>query len=99
MKALNPFRERIDRIDSEIVRLLGERFAVVREVAEVKGAAGIAAVLPERVEMVKMRVAELGAAQGLEPTLMRALYTLIIDEACALEERLIAGQPDARARS
>jgi chorismate mutase len=98
MESLSPFRERIDRIDSEIVRLLGERFAVVREVAEVKGAAGIAPVLPERVETVKTRVAELGAAQGLEPNLMRALYTLIIDEACALEERLIAGRPAPSAR-
>lgn len=99
MEVLSAYRARIDRIDSEIVRLLAERYAVVREVAEVKGRAGIAPVLPERIEAVKARVARLGAERGLEPRLMRALYSLIIDEACALEERLIAGPPETATRS
>ena len=90
MEALAPFRKRIDRIDAQIVRLLGERFAIVREVAGVKNEAGIAPVLPARIEQVKARAAALGAEHGLDPTFMRALYALIIDEACRLEESLIA---------
>lgn len=90
LESLKPFRSRIDDLDDRIVALLGERFAVVREVAAVKEREGIATRLPERVEEVRARNAERGAQQGLDRQFVRDLYGAIIDEACRLEDALIA---------
>ena len=90
MEALVPFRRRIDELDDEIMRLLAERFAVVRQVAQVKRREGIPAVLPDRVEEVKARAARNADPIGLDPSFARRLYAIIIDEACALEDDLIA---------
>ncbi len=89
MRDLAELRCRIDEIDARLVTLLGERFAVVREVAAWKAPRGIPAVIPERVEEVRDRCAVLGRSLGLRPDFVRALYTLIVDEACRLEGALI----------
>jgi len=90
-EALAPFRRQIDALDDEIVRLLAERFAVVRQVAEVKRARKIPAVLPDRIAAVKARAAKNAAPLGLDPDFMRRLYGLIIDEACRIEDEHIVG--------
>ena len=92
MPELSDFRSRIDDIDDRLLELLGERLAVVREVAAWKAPRGIPAIIPERIEEVRERCAALGGSLGLSPDFVRALYTVIIDEACRLEGTLI-GQP------
>ena len=52
MKDLESFRRQIDAIDDRLLALLGERFAVVREVAAYKAPRGIPVVIPERVAQV-----------------------------------------------
>ena len=89
MEALAPYRRRIDELDDEIVRLLAERFAVVRQVADVKRSGSIPSVLPDRIEEVKARAARNAEARGLDPSFARRLYGLVIDEACQLEDDLI----------
>lgn len=91
MPELRDFRRRIDAIDDRILGLLGERFAVIRQVAAFKAPRGLPAVIPERVEAVRERCAGHAQSQGLEPEFIRRLYTLIIDEACRLEDKLMAG--------
>ena len=90
-EALAPLRRRIDAIDAEIVGLLAARFRVVREVAALKAENGIAVHLPGRIEEVCARAAAEGGRQGLDPAFLRHLYRQIIEETCALEDRLIAG--------
>ncbi len=90
MPDLSEFRSRIDDIDDRLLALLGERFAVVREVAAWKAPRGIPAVIPERIDEVRERCASLGHSLGLSPDFVRAVYTLIIDEACRLEGELMA---------
>jgi 4-amino-4-deoxychorismate mutase len=92
---LHDFRRRIDAIDDRILGLLGDRFAVIREVAAFKAPRGIPAVIPERVKEVCERCAALAPSHGLEPEFLRRLYTLIIDEACRQENRLMAGPGSA----
>jgi 4-amino-4-deoxychorismate mutase len=105
MTELDDFRREIDAIDDEILALLGKRFAVVRRVADYKAPRGIPAIIPERIEAVREGCARRGARLGLDPDFLRVLYSLIIDEACRLEEELIAGapgsenSPDGAARS
>jgi 4-amino-4-deoxychorismate mutase len=86
---LESFRQRIDDIDDRILALLGERFAVVRDVAAFKGPRGIPAVIPARVDEVKERCADQAAGRGLDPAFVRRLFGLLIEEACQLEERLM----------
>ena len=85
---LGPMRAEIDAIDDGIVALLARRQAIVHRVAAVKEANAIPVVLPERIRAVINRNAACGAAEGLDPDFVRRLYRLIIDEACALEDRL-----------
>jgi chorismate mutase-like protein len=79
----------IDAIDAHIVALLGERFAMVREVAAYKRPLGIPAVIPERVAEVGERCVTAAKVVGLRADFIRRLRTLIIDEACRLEDDMI----------
>ncbi|HYE00801.1 MAG TPA: chorismate mutase [Alphaproteobacteria bacterium] len=87
------FRREIDAIDDQIVDLLARRFGVARAVAAYKAPRGIPVVIAERVEEVKARTRARGEAQGIDPAFMTALYDLIVDATCALEERLIGAPP------
>ena len=84
------YRRRIDAIDDRILAILAERFAVIREVAAYKEPRGIPAVIPDRVVEVRERCAARATAHGLEPDFVRALYDLLIEEACRTESRLMA---------
>jgi chorismate mutase-like protein len=87
---LAEFRRQIDAIDDRLMALLGERFAVVRQVAAFKAPRGIPSIIPERVEEVRERCAGKATGVGLRADFVRRLYTLIIDEACRLEDELIS---------
>jgi chorismate mutase-like protein len=95
--ALADYRRRIDALDDELVALLGQRFAIIREIAAVKQAESIPAFLPDRVMAVIRRCADLAPEQRLDPSFVAALYDLIVGESCRLEERLIHGRQDAPA--
>lgn len=90
MKLLEEHRHKIDYIDDRIVDLLAERFEIVRDVAQLKAQNDIPAVLPDRVEEVIERCATRADGKRTSPELVRLLYTLIVDHACALEEEIIS---------
>lgn len=92
MEILKPYRARIDALDDKIVDLLVERIGIITEVGHLKAREGIPAILPDRVEQVRERAAARAAAKGLDPDLVRALYTLLIDYSCALEEKIKRGE-------
>ena len=86
---LAPLRQEIDAVDRQIIALLGQRFEIVRRVAAVKAAHGIATVLPERIEMV-IAQARAGAEQaGFDPGVAETIYRTLIEAACVLEENFI----------
>lgn len=86
---LEVYRGALNRIDGEIIALLGERYAVCRDVAAYKKANGIPMMQPQRVEEVKERCARLASERGVNRDFARQLYTLIIDEACRMEDDII----------
>jgi cytochrome P450/chorismate mutase len=88
------FRERLDPIDEEIARLLGERFQICREVAEYKSEHGIPMMQPERVAQVCARYLARGAEAGLPEEFTAELFELLIGATCKLEDELMA-EPDA----
>lgn len=83
---LAPFRKEIDKIDDQILKLLGQRFGVVRKVAKVKIKHDIPAFLGDRVTQVRERAAINGLKYGIDPDFMRTLYTFIIYQSCAIED-------------
>jgi chorismate mutase len=93
--SLEGFRERLDPIDEEIARLLGERFQICREVAAYKGAHGIAMMQPERVAEVRARYLARGADAALPEDFTAALFELLIGATCKLEDELMEAAPAA----
>lgn len=92
---LDPFRRRLDVLDDDIVRLLGERFDICRAVAAYKSEHEIPMMQPDRVEIVRGRYLERGAAAGLPHTFTRALFDLLIASTCRLEDELMGNVVEA----
>ncbi len=86
---LEPFRRRLDFLDEEITRLLGERFHVCREVAEHKREHDIPMMQPERVAHVRARYLARGGEVSLPADFTEALFELLIEATCRMEDELI----------
>ncbi len=87
---LAPFRARLDFLDGEILRLLGERFEVCRQVAYHKREHDIPMMQPERVIEVRERYLQRGAEMSLPDDFAAALFELLIGATCKMEDELIA---------
>lgn len=83
-------RARIDALDDRIVDLLAERMDVVREVGMIKAKNKIDLIQSDRVNEVRERCAVRGANKGLNPEMIRRIYTEIIDEAHQMEQLIIS---------
>lgn len=91
---LDPFRQRLDRLDDEIARLLGERFEVCREIARYKQAEGIPMMQPDRVAEVRARYLARGAEADLPAEFAADLFELLIAATCKEEDELMAEAGD-----
>lgn len=85
---LKKHRQKIDKIDAQLLKLLGDRFDVVRDVAKVKIKHDIPAFLGGRVNQVRNNAVKLGLIYGIDPDFVRTLYTMLIYQSCAEEEVL-----------
>jgi chorismate mutase len=92
MSGLEPFRRRLDTIDDEIARLLGERFDICREVALYKSANRIPMMQPDRVDEVRARYLARGAEAGLPAEFSGDLFDLLIAATCKEEDELMAAR-------
>jgi chorismate mutase-like protein len=93
MSGLEPYRRRLDALDEDIARLLGERFAVCREIALHKREHGIPMMQPGRVVEVRERYRARGAEHGLPADFTSALFELLIAATCKMEDELIESAP------
>lgn len=89
-ETLANFRAALDVVDRELVERIGKRLEICRQVAEHKRQHGIPMMQPDRVRAVKARVAAMAEAHDVRPEFAVALYDLIIDETCRLEDALIS---------
>lgn len=89
MSGLESFRQEIDVVDSQIVEALAKRFEICKRVAEFKRQHQIPMMQADRVESVKQSRRELGILYGLDGDFMVALYSLIIEETCQMEDKII----------
>lgn len=89
MSGLEPFRRRLDELDDQIAGLLGERFAVCREIALHKREHGIAMMQPGRVAEVRARYLARGREVDLPAGFTEDLFELLIAATCRMEDELI----------
>jgi chorismate mutase len=86
---LEPFRRRLDELDEQVARLLGERFAICREIALYKRVHDIPMMQPQRVVEVRERYLARGAEVELPSDFTAELFELLIDATCRMEDELI----------
>lgn len=90
--SLESYRDRIDAIDEEISRLLGERFEVCREVARYKAEHTILMMQSSRVEVVRDGYLRRAGELDVPIDFAAALFELMIDATCRMEDELIASR-------
>lgn len=88
-KLLKTHRGQIDAIDDQILKLLARRFGIVHKVAKIKEKNGLPSYLHDRVVQVRERCVNMGKAYGINPELIRFIYSAIIYESCATEDKLM----------
>src|SRR5215211_1917309 len=91
MTTLDDLRDDIDRVDEVLVRLLNERARVACEIGRLKKEQGIEVYQPEREKQVIAHVRGIAAEGPLGADAIARLFERIIDEARALERRVIHG--------
>ena len=87
---LEPYRRRLDGLDDEIARLLGERFEVCRQIARYKLEHEIPMMQPHRVEAVRERYLARGEEASLPAEFSSDLFELLIAATCKEEDELMA---------
>ena len=85
---LEKMRLEIDKIDSEIVKLFAKRFAVVKQIGELKKANGVKIVDKNRWKKVLEKVENLAEKKGISTKFIHEIYEKIHDYACELERQL-----------
>lgn len=80
---LSRLRAGIDRLDAELVRLLGERAALAAALGRLKAAQGAPPFDPAREELILARVAA-QVAPPLAPEAARRIWRAILDESRAI---------------
>jgi 4-amino-4-deoxychorismate mutase len=93
MTGLDPFRRRLDELDDQIARLLGERFEICREIAIFKRAHEVPMMQPGRVAEVRARYLARGREVDLPPDFTEELFAVLIAATCRMEDELMAAAP------
>ncbi len=86
---LNEIRSEIDRIDSEIIKLIEKRLALMPAVAEYKSKNSLPIRQPQRETAIienRMATAE---KLDINPDVVRKIFTLLMDESSDIQERCI----------
>ncbi len=85
-------REAIDRIDAEIVRLLGNRAGYVRQVVNFKQTVEDV-MAPQRYAEVMRRRREMATEAGLNPDVIEKMYKLLVDNFIQEELAMLELEP------
>ena len=93
---LSQLRQKIDAIDLAIIKLLGERMQVCREVAEVKAGSATAVIQPQRVREVLTVRRQWAIDSNVDPDFTEQLFRILLAETHRIE---IAEERDERAPS
>jgi len=87
MSDLAPLREKIDAVDTELIRLLNERAIIAQEIGAIKNREGLPIYSPEREDRVIRSLIERSKGP-LTPEAIRAIYCEIMSAALAIEKNV-----------
>lgn len=77
---MKDFRQQIDKIDEQIVKLLGKRMILVKEIAKFKKAEGLPIKDSGREDELRRRLKILAKKHGLDPEFVNYLYNHVFIE-------------------
>ncbi len=89
MSKLDEYRREIDKIDEQIIKLLGQRLEAVHGITGVKLASGEDAHQPERASEVLHSRRHLATQNNLDPEVIEAIWRLLIKYFTQLEEEAL----------
>lgn len=95
--SLESWRQKIDAIDVELVKLLNERAHYAREIGKVKMVLGIDAYSPEREEEIMDNVTSTNPGP-LSLQAIRRVFERIIDESRSVERNAMVDQKQRSAK-
>ncbi len=73
-------REQLDKIDTQLITLLGERFKITQKVGELKRTTNLPPQDPSREARQMERIQQLANEAGVDPTLAQNILRLVIDK-------------------
>ncbi len=76
---LNELRMQIDTINRNLIALLGTRLEIAREIARVKKKERLPILDSKREDAIKAEIRMLAKEQGLSPTVMEEIFTIVMD--------------------
>lgn len=79
-QALQAFRDRIDELDDQLVRLLAERFEITKSVGSYKAAEGLPPADPKREKEQIERLRAIAEETGMDGAFSEKVFRLIVDE-------------------
>jgi chorismate mutase len=85
-------RKKIDRIDKQLIELIGEREKVVKEIGIYKAKNNIAPLQAARFQQVLNRAIEAGKKEGLSAEFVTELLNAIHKESLRIEEDIKQGK-------
>lgn len=86
---LNLLRLQIDEIDDRIIRALGDRMELSRQIAQLKKDCHIDACQPQRWKALLQQRQATAATAGLDSGFIRTLYELIHAESIRIQEEIL----------
>ena len=96
---LEDVRQRLDTVDREIIRALGERLRLVTEVAEVKSGTGTSLRDRDREEEILGRVAATARDAGIDESFLVRVYREIMDHSLRRQQAFLEDEASSRASS
>lgn len=88
---LKELRDKIDSIDLELLKFLGKRMEISKEIGEAKKTRGVSAYQPEREEEVIAKMTASDRKSALSDVALRRIYTEIMSASRALQESISVG--------
>lgn len=83
-------RSQIDAVDLELMGILSQRFAICAAIARYKRRHGMDMFQPQRAALVMDHAVAAGRDMQLDEKFVRALFALVLAEACRVGEAIIS---------
>jgi len=79
-ETLQGYRERIDVLDEQLIKLLAERFEITKAVGAYKAAEGLPPADPSREATQVARLRSIAEEAGMDPAFSEQVFRLVVDE-------------------